>query len=778
LFSVINILGLTVALTCAFTLILFIRDDLSFDKFHSHVQSIYRVNTEVQSPDGSVIAKFGGSSLPVGPLAKEKVAGVESFSRVRPVYYAIKVGDDVQSQRVIEVDPNFFSFFSFRLIEGDRFTVFDQPRNVVIDESTSERLFGNGSPIGKAIPFVIGDQVTEYVVSGVAANCPSNSSIQFKVLMPLSTEPLGREAWLSGNSNIFLKLAERSDPQLIEGTIQKEVDEASKDAIADIRAMGYQEQFKVRLQSITDIHLSTDFPADGSGVESGGSSRLLRVLSIITFFIVLIACINFVNLTMARSATRAKEIGIRKVIGGQRRNLVFQFVDEAFILGGIAFLCAIILTVLIQPIVNELAGKNLSIFNLFGYQNIVWFTILFALVCFSAALYPALVLSSWRPHSILYNRFRIAGGGYLQKSLVVVQFGFATIIIASTLVVYQQVQFMVSQGRGIDLEDVIAVTKQHMTPAQAQLLRNELLKLPSIVGVSMSSGTGNDARIGVDSVIHFDMDIVDAQYLPLLGIKLAVGRNFSDSIASDVNSAIIVNEAFVQKAGWRNAIGKEVLMFPYTDERRVVIGVLKNYYNRSVANIIEPQVLIPATGGHAEYSMALIKIKPGSEAQSVTQIQNSFRHLFPTAPFQYTFLEDDNIARYRPEIQIRKMTFLASIVTIIISCTGLFGLSIATSERRYREISIRKILGATERIIVSLLFRSILTPVLLGVVVALPLAWYAVQMWLSQYPYRIDAKWIVFGGSLGVIATLALLTIVYHAIRASKLNVVDAMKTE
>lgn len=778
LFSTINIFGLSIGLACAMAIVLFIRDDLSFDRFHADVDRIYRVGTEVQNPDGSVVAQLGGSSLPVGPLAKEKVVGVGAFTRMQQAYHAIKNGDEVTSQQVLEVDPNFFSLFSFRLREGNPAKALAEPRNVVIDLSTATRLFGKEQALGKSISFVVNNEVVDYVVSGVAENCPSNSTIRYKVLMPLPTPQLGNEEWLSGNSYTFFKLDKTADPRIVESNLQKEVDEASKDAVAQIRAMGYQERFVLKLQPMTEIHLSTTFSTEGGAAQRPGGVTLGRTLSIITFFIVLIACINFVNLTLSRSATRAKEIGIRKLIGGQRRDLVLQFLGETFLSGMLAFGFAIVLMIFIQPFLNDLTGKNLSMFYLFDAGNIALFVGLFVAISLCAGLYPALVLSSWRPLSILYNRFKLSGRGYLQKTLVIMQFGFATVIIAGTLVVYQQYQFMLSKGRNINITDVMAVMKQRMTQQEAGSFRNELLKQPDVLSVGMDAGWASDARVGVDSVIHFDMDIVDPGFIPVLGIELIAGRNFSTEIPSDVANAIIVNETFAKKAGWTNPIGKEVLLFPFADERRVVVGVIKDYFNRSVADEIQPQALIPASHDHANYSMALVKIKPGTEQTSIANMAKVFRKIFPIVPFEYRFLEDDNAARYASEMQLRKMTLFAAIVTIIISCTGLFGLSIATSERRYREISIRKILGATEEIIVTLLFRSLLGPVFIGVIIALPVAWHFVNEWLAKYPYRIDARWIVFGGTLLVVAALAVITIVYHAIRTSRLNVADAMKNE
>lgn len=778
MFFAINVLGLSIGLACACTLFLFLRDDLSFDKFHRDAERIYRVATEVQLPDGSVVARMGGSSLPLGILAEDKLPEVESFSRVQPVHHSIKNGHDVNAQRVLEVDPNFFQFFSFELIEGDAASALSEPHHVVIDFNTAKKLFGDDPALGKTVAFVVNDGLVEYEVTGVAANCPSNSSIQFQVLMPLPTGATVKEGWLSGNANVFLKLHETADVLNVETKLQVEVDEAMKETLEPIRAMGYKEQFFSRFQSLGDIHLSTTFVADGGGVDHAGSAKINSTLSLITFFVVLIACINFVNLTMSRSATRAKEVGIRKIVGGQRRNLVVQFLGEAFLACLIAFVLAIGLVVLAQPMVNELSGKQLSVLYLTDVATIVSFIGLLILISLCAGLYPAIILSSRQPLAVLSNRFKLSGGGLLQKSLVVIQFGFATVMIAGTMVVFQQYEFMISKARGIDISDVMAVMKPNMTSAEADVLRIELGGESFVESIAMSGGMATDIRIGTDSVIHVDMDIVDQQFISLLGIELKSGRNFSDDNPSDRTNAIIVNEAFVKEAGWDDAVGKEVVLFPYTDERRVVVGVIKDYFNHSVVQEVKPQVLAPASHNHAAYAMALVKIKPGAQEESIDRMRVTFQKLFPMTPFNYIFMEDDNAQRYQSEMQLRTMTWFAAIVAIIISCTGLFGLTLATSERRYREISIRKILGATEATIMSLLFRSILGPIFVGVLMALPVAWFFISEWLLHYPIRIDARVTVFGGSLMVVTLLALGTVIYHATRASRINVVEAVRME
>jgi putative ABC transport system permease protein len=502
------------------------------------------------------------------------------------------------------------------------------------------------------------------------------------------------------------------------------------------------------------------------------------ILSGIALFILLIACINFVNLTVARSVKRAKEIGIRKVVGGDRTQLIIQFLGESFLLCTIAFALAILLVQFTLPVFNHLSNKVLALSYLFDAKLIGGYLLLFIVTSLLAGFYPALVLSGYKPVQTLYSRFNLAGKNYLQKSLVVLQFALASFLIIATLTIYKQFNFLTNEKLGYDDSDLVIVHNDFKTHEVAQLFKRELLDDPNILSVAPRNGGqwGTVAKVSNDSTIQFDYETVDEAYLQTLKIPLIAGRNFSPDFPSDSANSVLVNESFAKKAGWKNPVG-QVLNFWYDNNKKYsVIGVVKDYHYQPLNQKIEPQVFTMKKDNN--YGMVYIKIKPNSAVASLQTIQKTFKRLFPFSPYTYIFKNEQNLKSYEAEAKWKQIMLFGAILTIFISCIGLFGLSVLSAEKRTKEIGIRKVLGASVKRVATILSKDFLKLVFISLVIAIPAAWMVATKWLENYPYRITLSWWLFAFAAMLVIMIALITVSFQAIKAAIGNPVKSLRTE
>lgn len=527
-----------------------------------------------------------------------------------------------------------------------------------------------------------------------------------------------------------------------------------------------------RLQPFTEIHLNNDM--DRYDVAGASNIVYSYILSGIGFFILLIACINFVNLTLGRSLKRAKEIGVRKVTGGTRRQLIFQFLGESFILCAIAFIVAVVVVQGLLPLFNRLANKALALSYLFDMKLVCGYVVLFLSTGFLAGFYPALVLSGFNPVETLYGRIILGGRNYLQKSLVVLQFSLSAFLIGATVVLFSQFNFLLHRDLGYDDTHLVRVDKADLTRPESRLFRTELMKDPDILAVLPRDGdlNFNPAKINGDSSLGCVNTTVDESFLPVMKIHLLQGRNFSAAFPSDSTTAVIVNEAFVKAAGWKDPLGQRVVMAEKENYR--VIGVIGDYAYESLTEPVKPELLRM----DKDYGMFYIKIKPGSETASLGEIRRTFGRLFPLTPFSYAFKDEENRRYYEAEEKWKQVLLFASLVTIFISCVGLFGLSVFSVERRTKEIGVRKVLGASPGIIAALVARDFLRLVIVALVVAVPVVWIGADKWLQRYPYRVTVSfWMLAGMGLAVML-VALLTVSFQAVRAGRANPVRSIRVD
>ncbi|HEU5167363.1 MAG TPA: ABC transporter permease [Chitinophagaceae bacterium] len=777
-YSFINIFGLSIGLACAMLIMLYVKDEISFDRFHKNVTHIYRIAKKTKQ-------NYNGSTgFLQGPRFTQNVPGIRSFVRVQGGAEDIKNGTEVQEQNgVLHVDSNFFSVFNFPLLSGNPQTCLTEPHSIVLSEDAAKKYFSTTDAVGKVLMVKEDTSFVPYKVTAVAKRCPQNSSIQFDALLPFKVSDADAKDthnWFTSFLSTFVVLDDKATLQTVEKQMQSFY-------VADAQSTFY-EMLKndggnpddipmgtYFLQPYLNMHLDTEMPA-GNGLTNASNSMYSYLLSAIALFVLLIACINFVNLTVARSVKRAKEIGIRKVIGSDRKQLIFQFLGESFFLCTVAFVLAIAWVQLLLPLFNELANKALAISYLFDAKLIAGYIALYIITGLLAGFYPALVLSGYNPVQTLYSRFQIAGKNYLQKSLVVLQFTLASFLIIATGIIYAQFNLLTKTDLGYDDNNLVIINKNSLQPADAAVFKNELLKNPNIVGVSVKNagqwGTGTKNAVG--STVYFAGETIDENYLPLLKIPLKAGRNFSTAFPADSTQSVIVNESFVKAANWKNPVGETLQILGSSNETYHVIGVVKDYHFASLTKKITPQ-LFSMNGLYGSY---YIKIKPSTAASSLKWIQKTYQQFYPMSSYSYVFKNDENRKQYADVEKWKQIILFSAILTIFISCIGLFGLSVLSAEKRTKEIGIRKVLGASVQQIVTALSTDFIKLVAIALIIATPLVYIAANKWLQNYPYRIEMSWWLFASAGILVMLIALFTVSFQSIKTAVANPVKSLRTE
>jgi putative ABC transport system permease protein len=781
-YSLINMVSLSLGLACAMLIILYIRDETSYDRFHHHVQQIYRVDRRITRENGARDAG-GSTGYLQGPAFATRVPEIEQFVRVRTDGGQMKRGTDVMYQSLLYADPDFFSVFNFPLISGNPSTALTQTNSVVISEDMAKAQFGTTDAMGKTLEFQEDNKWVTYQITGVAKNNPQNSSIKFEVIMPLKmpdgiqTNPMN---WFSWVLTTFVVLRPDANLSAVNQKMNTVYRADASDAINMIK-----EKYGVKdpgisyfVQPMTDIHLSKEAGA-GEGLFDASDPTYAYILGAIAGFILFIACINFVNLTVAHSIKRAKEIGVRKVIGGSRGQVIFQFFAESFLLCSGAFLLALLLVQWALPLFNRLSGKSLAFAYLLDARLVLSYVTLFVLTTFVAGIYPALMMSRFQPVKTLYGRVSWSGGKhFLQKSLVVMQFSLATAFILGTLTLVFQLNYLSTQPLGYNDKDVLMVYNYGLSRNDAAVFKKELMRNPAILNVAPKNpgNWGTTVKVAGDKVVNnITLETVDSAYLPTIEVPVAQGRNFSAAFIGDSSRSILVNQAFVDAAGWQDPIGQRVHFYE-PDSFYTVVGVVKDYHYKPLTDKIGPQVFTmnPRNG----YGMVYIKIVPHSEAKVLPFIQSVFKRLFPMTPFSYDFKEEVNRQSYAFEKRWREVILWGAALMVFISCMGLFGLTVLSAERRTKEVGIRKVLGASVSRMVVLLSTDFLKLVLISLLIAFPVAWVLAGKWLEQYPYRISLSWWMFGLAGCIMLVLALVTMSFHTIKAALRNPVNNLRTE
>ncbi len=787
-YSSINILGLAIGIACCILIMLFVRSEWSYDRFHSKASRIYRA---------WLFEKYEGQTftntltpIPLGPALQNNITDVESFCRVYAFNTLVQYKNERFNEPVNMVDSNFFSLFDFKLVEGKAQTVFPNGNTVVLSERMAKKYFGGQPAIGQTLELQLGDELKLFTVTGVAKNPPQESSIQFGMLIPHSNERMlfSERSITSGWTSVFVETyvlaKEGSDGKQIEAKIPA----LAKKLAGDNYTPG---EYNVHFQPITDIHLNKKLPAGNSAVSDPAYAYILGTIGIL---ILLIACINFVTLSIGRSVTRALEVGVRKVMGAERPQLIRQFWGEAMLMVFISFAIAIAISFLLLKPFNAIANKELLIS--FDGFTILFFTGIIVIVGLMAGIYPAIVLSGFAPVKVLKGRLQSAAGiGLFRKGLIAGQFVASIMMIIGTIVIGQQLGFLRNKNLGYDKEHIVIIpTNKPRAEGYplAERFRSELIKNPQVVSTATSMFSFSEpgwVTIGYEDekgvYRNFRLNAIDADFVNTMDLEIIAGRNFLASNSADLTSAVIVNETFVKEYGWSDPIGKK-LPGRYRQE---VIGVVKDFHFESLHSKIQPLALAMRPDSIFRWSNDIamvfspqprinVRLKGGNLQEQVAFLQAAWKSVAPDQDFEYRFLDESLNAMYREEQRLGKVVRIASVLSIFIACMGLFGLATLVVVRRTKEIGIRKVLGADVKGLVGLLSKDFIVLVGIAALVAFPIAWWALNKWLQDFAYRISIEWWVFIAAAAATLLIALLTVSFQAVKAAIANPVKSLRTE
>ena len=786
-YTFINVLGLSVSIACCILIMLFVKSELSFDRFHSKSDRLYRAWLE-EHYKGEIFTNTV-TPIPLGPILQANLPESESTCRIAALAPLIKYNNNTFTGSVNMVDSTFFHLFDFGLKEGNTKSVFQNASSLVISEDAAKKYFGKNSPIGKNLELHLGNDTVLFTVTGIVKNPPLESSIQFDMLIPFSnahhlwSENTRTKAWSNVAVESYVLLKKGSDVAVTNSKIPS----IMQPLVTENYKPG---EYNVRLQPITDIHLNDVLPAANQPVSSPKYSYILGTIGIL---ILLIACINFVTLSIGRSTTRALEVGVRKVLGAQRQQLVRQFWGEALLLSLMALIIGVVLAIICLKPFNQLANRELDL-SINGFTVLFCF-LLIVVIGFIAGIYPAIVLSGFKPIQVLKGRLKTGiSMGLFRKGLVVGQFVASIVMIIGTITISRQLTYLRSKDLGYNKEHIIVVStnkKRVEGNKLAALFKNSIQANPSVKGATTSLfsmaeyGWMNLGYVDESKVFRsFKFNAVDAEFLNTMALKIIDGRNFSKDNPSDSNT-VLVNEAYVKEYGLKDPVGKKM---PGRYDHRI-LGVVKDFHLDDLHTPIKPVVMaikpdsIFKRSSDVSYSASprpriSVRFAGGNIKNEIAFLKSSWKSVAGDQEFEYTFLDDALAAAYEQEQRLGNVVRYASFLSIFIACMGLFGLATLVVVRRTKEIGIRKVLGANTGRLVAMLSKDFVVLVIVASLVAFPLAWWALNKWLQDFAYRIDIPWWIFITAASVALIVALLTVSVQAIKAALMNPVKSLRTE
>jgi putative ABC transport system permease protein len=789
-YTFINIAGLSIGIACCLVIFLFVQDELSYDTFNAKADRTYRiVNHRVNESSQMDMARTPPA---YGPTLKNDFAEVEQVARIfefgskQLVAYADKKFFEPD---ILLADSTFFDVFSFSLIRGNPDQVLRGPNSIVLSETMAHKYFGDQDPIDKVLTM---DGTYKFRVTGVMNDVPAQSHLKanfigsFGVLRDM-VGPKRMESWGWQQFFTYIVLPENYNPAKLDAKLSAFFAQHAQEEIK-----GSQSRDNYHLQALTDVHLhSSDLEYD---LAQKGDIRYVYAFSIVALFTLLIACFNFMNLSTARSARRAKEVGLRKAVGAERIQLIGQFLGESILQTGMALVLAIGLVLAVLPMLNDWASKSLSLLSVVNVPFILGLLGAGLFIGLLAGSYPAFVLSAFRPVKVLKGGTQgPQGGAFLRKNLVVVQFTVSIILIIGAGIVFYQMRYIQQKNLGFTKEQLVSVPLRTAAIAKnIETIKAELLKNPSITGATACYGVpgGRFAGDGINlpgksEQFSTNMFLVDYDYISTLGMQIIAGRDFSRAFGTDAEEGFIMNETAVKALGWgspANALGKEVSWPKWTPstpadtlKRGRVIGVVKDFNYKTIHQKIEPMVLhiVPS-----DYAQLVVRIRPEATTAALSALEAKWKALASDWPFEYTFLDEQFANQYRTEQIFSKVFGLFTCLSLFITCLGLFGLAAFTAEQRTKEIGVRKVLGASVASILVLLSKDFLKLVLIAILIASPVAWYAMNQWLQGFAYKIDLAWWMFALA-GLLAVLiAILTVSFQSLKAALINPVKSLRSE
>ena len=788
----INIIGLAIGLATGILIMLFVQDELSYDRYNDKADRIFRVGVNL---------RLNGKELngpTVGPTAardlQQEFPEVLNTTRIRNqgggfVSYGTS---SFKEDNLLYADSTFFDVFTLPFLKGSPKRALTEPNTVVLTQETALKYFGNQDPIGKVLLF--GSQKTPYRITGVVRHVPTNAHFQFDMLASLAGfNEAQKIGWLdSMNFYTYLVLPEQYDykqlkaksPRLAEKQIEGELQKFLGISLKQFRHKG--DDFGIFLQPLTDIHLHSPFR--GAELSPGGDIRSVYALTAIAGFLLLIACVNFMNLSTATAVRRSREVGVRKVLGSVNRQLQQQFLIESALLAMVALLVGLLGVGLALPFFNQLTGKALTMGLLANSTVATGLVVGTVLVGLLAGSYPAFYLSSFKPVLVLKGRFTAGRGSFtLRSGLVIFQFFITISLIIATVTADRQLRYMQSQQVGFDRQQVLVIHNTQMLRTNEVVFRDQISQFPHVITGSISGDvpvgniSSNNGAVmpkeNPDQGVASRLYNVDYGYVPTLGMHIVQGRNFSKNFSTD-SSAVILNETAVQALGWQqNPIGKELIgriEDNGTKKYYRVIGVVSDFHFESLRQKIGPLVMF--LGGNS--GNILVKTRTDKLPQFLASLKQQWESFSPAAPFSYSFLDDRFEQVYLGEQKIEQVLTLFSSLTIFIACLGLFGLTTYTAEQRTKEIGVRKVLGASVGSVVALLSKDFLKPILMALILASPFAWWGMNQWLTEFAYKITIDWWIFALAGLLVVGIALLTVSFQSIKAALTNPVKSLRSE
>ena len=790
-FSAINIAGLAIGLATCLLMLFYVTDELNYDKYNEKADRIYRVDGDIQ---------FGGNHFvlavapdPMGPALKRDFPQVEQYVRFRGYGgLLVKKGNqNINEERVIYADSTLFDVFTLPMIQGDPKTALTEPHSVVITETTAKKYFNSTDAVGKNL--VVND-TSNFKVTGVIKDIPSQSHFNFDFFVSLSSNDESRQNnWVSNNFNTYIVLKKGAEPKKLESQFDamviKYVGPQVKQLMnIDMETFAKSGNFdRYHLTPLTSIHLHSNKTAE---LGPNGSIVFVYIFSFVAILILLIACVNFMNLSTARSSNRAKEVGVRKVLGSLKKSLVAQFLTESVLVSFIALLLAIVIAWLLLPYFNQLSGKQLgrSVFaNPLLFPSLIALMLVVGVV---AGSYPAFYLSAFNPVEVLKGK--VSKGfksSWLRSGLVVFQFFISIMLIVGTIVIYNQLKFIQSKDLGYNRNQVLIIKNTHPLGTNAKVFKNEILQMAGVENATMTgflptsdwrsdSPIFPDATLDQKSAVSVQIWPVDENYIPTLDMKMVKGRNFSRDFKTD-SLGIIINESAAKLLGFADPVNKQVYYLNnFNDGKDVtayhILGVVKDFNFSSLREQVTPLALVY----RQQNGSISFRINTSNIPGVVAGIENKWKSMAPSQPITYSFMNDDFNNTYKTEQQTGKIFISFAIFAIFIACLGLFGLVTYAAEQRTKEIGIRKVLGASVSGIVGMLSKDFLKLIIIAMLIAFPLAWWAMHSWLQHFAYRISITVWVFAIAGGIALLISLLTVCLQAIKAALANPVNNLRTE
>jgi len=792
-YSIINIAGLAIGIACSIIITAFILNELSYDKFHDKADRIYRLILDGKIGEEEMLSAW--TAVPTAAALVQEFPEVAAATRVEEWDNVLIRYEDKTflEDKFLWADSTFFQIFSFKLIEGDPINVLNEPKKIVVSQNMAKKYFGSEDPVGKTLK-VFSDS-THYLVTGVFENVPVNSHLDFDFVGSfISLDKVRSNEWTSNNLCTYLLLAEGADwqalqakmPYLVKKYVGPEVQQYIGVSVEEWEAAG--NRYGYDLQPLTRIHLDSDIEQP---FKQPNDKTYIYIFSVIAIFILVIACINFMNLATARSAGRSREVGMRKVAGSDKGLLIRQFLLESLVLTFIALIIGILLVELLMPYFNNLVNLELSIDYLGKWYIIPGLVLLGIIVGLLAGSYPAFFLASFKPVAVLTGKLeKGTGGSRLRSILVILQFGISVFIIVGTIVIFQQLSYMLNKDLGFDKDQVMVVQRfGEVGRNHVEAFKQEIARIPGVIASTSSTSIpgypnnynahGIEGR-PLDQVYLLQVNWCDFDYLKTYGLKLNSGRFFSTAVPTD-STAAVINLRAVKDFNIKDPLNTRMIRpgpTPADYAYMPVIGVVDDFHFESLHTDIKPYIFVvrPANWGWIPYLS--IRFDPSNVKKVINDVENVWKEYSGNQPFEYFFVNEDFATRYSQEQRTRTIFVIFSILAVFIASLGLFGLVAYTAEQRTREIGIRKVMGASVIRIIWLISRETLLLLGIATVIAWPVSWYFSRNWLNGFAYRIDLTPVPFILSLAIALVIAIITVSSQAVGASMKNPADALRYE